>query len=137
MLVQKRSDIIRHFVAVQVLNQKFFSSSSQIRGARNFNPIFVVQALLSCEFCNAVSVIGTFVKPLMVGDHLPFQPLNIKTEKGVFVPQIHLLLRHGHLHSYAVRGDPLSSTRWTLMAVHATEKESSCHDRQGRRHGRS
>ena len=110
-LVQKNPDVVGHLVTVQMFDQEFFSPSGQIRGTGDFNPVFVVQALLSGQFCDAICIICAFVKPLVVGDHLSFQTLNIEANKGVFFPQIHLLLRRGHLHSDAVHGDPLSSTR--------------------------
>ncbi len=77
-LIQQCSDIIGDLVALKMFDEEFFCSPCQIGCAGNLNPVFVVKPKLSGLFCDPVGVIGPFVKPPMVGQHLAFETLQIQ-----------------------------------------------------------
>ena len=64
--VQQSPNIIGDFVTLQMLDEEFFCSSRQIRCTGNFHPVFVVETELPSLFCDAISIVGSLVEPLMV-----------------------------------------------------------------------
>ena len=85
MLFQHGTNVVRHWIPVQVLDQQFFCPACKVRCPGNLDPIFVIVAFFSRLFSEQVGVVSTLVQPLMVTFHLRLEPLDVHAQQRVVV----------------------------------------------------
>ena len=85
MFCEEGSNIICNRIGIQMLNQQFLSTASEIVGTRNLNEWFRIETKLSSLFSDSVCMIGMVIENLLVSLHFFLKSWNIDAYQRIEV----------------------------------------------------